>query len=164
MKYKHNLIYLASPYSHPSDKVKDRRAKQVSKVAARLMKHGYNIYCPIAETVMVAQAGNIKNTDWEFWKDQDIPKLERCDELWVVGLKGWENSVGVAAEMQFAKLAHIPISFLNPKNLMLTRRAAYKDSIYGRYKQMLFRCRLFIIKMKVVLKRFILSFHNPSAG
>lgn len=123
------VVYLGSPYSHKDKKVRDKRARDISKVAARLMGMGYCIYCPIAETVMIAKYGQIKSTSWEFWKTQDLPKLAMCKELWVCTMPGWKKSKGVGGEMEFALMNYIPIYLLNPNTLKVTPYSDYIKSM-----------------------------------
>ena len=42
-------------------------------------------------------------TDWGFWKNYDIAFLDRCGDLIVLMIDGWDRSIGVAAEIEHAK-------------------------------------------------------------
>lgn len=105
-------FYLASPYSHPDPVVRMTRAAQVSQLAFQLMIKGYCVYCPIAETVFIAQFGEHTDTGWDFWRNQDIPKLAVCDKLLVSLIDGWKESKGVRGEVKYALKNNIPIEFL----------------------------------------------------
>lgn len=110
------LIYLASPYSHKSKKVMKQRAIQISKIAAILHRYGVTVFCPIAHSVMLAKHGKIKGSFNEWMKD-DYLFLEKCDELWVCELKGYDKSVGVLAEIKATRLANKPVRFFKPKDI-----------------------------------------------
>lgn len=107
-----NLIYLASPYS----KYSEGRAKAFIKAcqkAASLMGQGYKIFCPIAHSHCIEIHGMLDIKNGEFWLKQDFAVLKHCDELWVYKMEGWEESVGVKAEIEFASAAGIPIKYID---------------------------------------------------
>jgi len=106
-----SLIYLASPYGHPDPAVREERFRAVCVVAARLMREGLYVFSPIAHTHPIAEAGDLPK-GWDFWKGYDRVMLSACSELWVLCLPGWEESEGVAAEIQIARSLEKPISFL----------------------------------------------------
>lgn len=106
------LIYLACPYSDPDPAVRKRRFETVNRVAARLMSAGAFIFSPISHTHPIAEAGELPK-GWEFWRDYDTEIIRCCAELFVLRLPGWENSVGVTAEMALAAQLGVPITFLD---------------------------------------------------
>ena len=107
------LTYLASPYSHPDPKVREERYVAACKKAAELMLAGKVIFCAIAHSHPIAdQMPEGKAIDGAFWKHQDEPHIELCDELIVYMLPGWANSSGIAHEIMTAELRGIPISFI----------------------------------------------------
>ena len=50
--------------------------------------------------------------DQAFWMSFCLTYLERCDELWVYMMPGWDVSKGVAEEIRFAKELGIPITYI----------------------------------------------------
>ena len=40
--------------------------------------------------------------------------LSRCDELRILGLNGWQDSVGVTLETRYARQLRIPVSVADP--------------------------------------------------
>lgn len=108
------LIYLASPYSHPDPAVREARYAAVCKAAAECLREGLHVFSPIAHSHVIAQVGGISG-DWQTWRDLDMAVLARCDELMVVTLDGWEQSVGVKAEMEEARRLGLPVEFIQPE-------------------------------------------------
>jgi hypothetical protein len=53
--------------------------------------------------------------DWKFWSQQDRRLLEACDELWVLTLDGWQQSVGIQAEIAIARELGKPIRYVSPE-------------------------------------------------
>ena len=95
------MIYLASPYSHDDPAVRQQRFDAVCKVASELMRAGKHIFCPIAHTHPIALYGLPKG--WDFWGEYDRWFIEHCDALVVVRLPGWDESVGIRAEIELAE-------------------------------------------------------------
>ena len=111
------LIYIASPYTHTDEAIKDFRNKAVAIATGYLMNKypDLSFFSPICHTHPIARLCNIKG-DWEYWKHQDEAMLSRCDELWVLCLDGWEESVGVTAEIGIAKELGLEIKYVCPQN------------------------------------------------
>lgn len=95
-------IYLACPYSDPDMAVKVKRFEAVNKKAGELIKAGYIVFSPISMTHPIAIGKDFPG-DWEFWKRQDRPFIEWCDEFHVLCLDGWQESRGVMTELEIAK-------------------------------------------------------------
>ena len=111
----YGFTYLASPYSHSDPAVQEQRFRAACAAAAKLMSLGYVIFSPIAHTHPIALAGNLPR-GWDFWESQDQPLLEAATRLWVLTIDGWEQSKGIAAEIQFMRAKVIkPIAYLNPE-------------------------------------------------
>jgi hypothetical protein len=108
---RNSLIYLASPYSkYPEGR--EEAFKTVCKKAGELMNLGWNIFCPIAHSHPIEQSGATIDNSHGFWLKQDFAVLERCDELFVYKMPGWEESFGVQEEMNVAQRLGIPIRLL----------------------------------------------------
>jgi hypothetical protein len=113
------MIYLASPYSHPDPAVTQTRYVAVCKAAAKLMEKGHHVFSPIAHSFAIATAGGL-HKGWEFWKKIDFEWIRMCGTVWVLCLPGWEESVGIEAELQYAKTMMLPIYLVDPKTLERT--------------------------------------------
>jgi hypothetical protein len=104
------LIYLASPYSHSDPAVQEARFLAVCAHVADMMRQGEHVYSPVCHTHPVTRFG--LPGDWEYWAEYDKVMLSRCDELAVLCLDGWRESVGVRAEIAIAKEAGMPVRFI----------------------------------------------------
>lgn len=105
------FVYLASPYSHPDAAVRERRFVEVSKVASALMAAGDAVFCPIAHSHPIDTIAPLPQTT-EFWMAQDLPILRCASRVVVLMLDGWQNSKGVAREIQAAEAVGIPVEFM----------------------------------------------------
>ncbi len=103
IKKQHNLIYLAVPYSHPSEEVRAKRHDLVTKATAKLFEAGHHVYSPITHSHAMQEHLSEQATTFETWSAFDLNILNRCEELWVLTLNGWDDSVGVQAEIQYAR-------------------------------------------------------------
>ena len=107
------MIYLATPYSHPDPDIRENRYLVVTRVAAELMNNGYHIYSPITHSHPIALAGELP-TSWEFWEQYDRTMLSVCTEMIVLRLVGWNQSVGIKAEISLAESMGLIISYMDP--------------------------------------------------
>lgn len=105
------IVFISSPYSHPDDQVRENNFRIVSKLAAELNSQGIVAVSPITygHTLL-----NFKDmpTDWQFWKEFCLTFLEKSSEVIVYKMPGWENSIGIKEEIEFAKSRNIPVKYL----------------------------------------------------
>ena len=108
------MIYLASPYSHPCRTVREQRFHAVCRMAAALMRQGNVVFAPIVHGHPLV--GHGLPTEWPFWERFDREHLRRCDELVVLTLDGWRESIGVTAEIRIAGVLGKPVRYLVPED------------------------------------------------
>lgn len=112
------LIYLASPYTFKCDSdvqraaVMQHRHDLVAEALAVLMREGRNVYSPIKHCHGLHKFG--LPTDWEYWEKVDGDMIRRVDELWVLTIDGWKESVGVTAEVKIAHSLAKPVHYWLP--------------------------------------------------
>lgn len=94
------MIYLASPYSHSDAAVRQQRFDAACAAAAVLMRAGHRVFSPVVHGHPLTEFG--LPGDWSFWERQARWHLERCDEVVVLMLEGWDASEGLQAEIQIA--------------------------------------------------------------
>lgn len=109
------MIYLASPYSHPDPAVREFRFREACRAAARFMRVGSAVFSPIAHGHCICTYG--LPTDWRFWEPFDRFQLEHCDEVFVLTLDGWRESVGVQAEIRIAGECGKPVRYVAPEGV-----------------------------------------------
>lgn len=106
------MIYLASPYSHPDDRVQEERYLQTMHAASLLMKRGLIIFSPIVHCRPMAIRFNLPHHA-AFWQNYNFGMLAKADELKILCLDGWEESKGIAGEIREATRLGILISKLS---------------------------------------------------
>ena len=105
------LVYLASPYSHKDNTVRESRFVEVTKIASEIIQRcpAVSVFGPITQSHSIAEYFPASMNNGDFWLPVDFTVLIRCDELWLAGMDGLEYSVGVAAEVKLARERGIPI-------------------------------------------------------
>lgn len=99
------IIYLAIPYTWNPTK----SFEIANKIAADLMNEGHIVFSPISHSHPIADYLSPElRINQEFWMKQDLPLLQKCDEVFVVhiGSEGQtliDESKGVQKELQRAK-------------------------------------------------------------
>ena len=114
------LIYLCSPYSDADPAVRDARFRAVCAIAGDLLAWGHLVYVPIAHSHPIAYYSEGTDTSWETWERLDAEMIARCDEVWVAMLDGWQQSVGIAAELSIARDRGMPIRYYDPATRQLS--------------------------------------------
>jgi len=104
------IIYLASPYSHPDERIRHARYRMVCEKAAELMRKGFLVFSPIAHSHPLVEFG--VPGDWSYWEYYDSEMIRRCDRLVVLMLDGWDSSTGIAAEIVIARDHGLQIDYL----------------------------------------------------
>ena len=104
------MIYIASPYTHADPAVRHQRFENVCRYVAERMLQGAVVYSPICHSHPITERFNLPVT-WEFWAHFDRSMIQRADALEVLMLDGWCRSVGVTAEINFARGLGLPIGF-----------------------------------------------------
>jgi len=107
------MVYLASPYSHPDPKVVQERFEAITRIAAEITAQGITAYSPITYGHTLWEFKKDIPTDWRFWIDICFEFLDLSQELWVVCLPGWDQSIGVKAEIERAIERGMKIVYLD---------------------------------------------------
>jgi len=107
------VVYLACPYVHENPAIIDIRVKKATKKAAELMQEGYNVFSPLTHSDPIADYIDDKNRfSHDFWLKRDIQIIKRCvDEMHVLCLDGWKESVGVGMEIDAANSLGLPVVY-----------------------------------------------------
>lgn len=105
------VFYLASPYTSADPLVREARYHQALDAAAVILSQGAYVYSPIAHTHPIATRHDLPK-GFEFWAGYDHALIDRCDALLVLEADGCSESVGVTAEIAYARSRRIPVFYL----------------------------------------------------
>jgi len=111
------MIYIAAPYSDPDKEVVNRRVSLVCKYSALLLKKDLSNVSPILIGTSIFLHATLPS-DFAFWQKMSYDLLSRCDALYVMKIDGWKDSIGVQAEISFAKQHNIKIEYVDVDHLI----------------------------------------------
>jgi len=107
-------VYLASPYTGYNGSRGEAFQRVYQKAAEVMMDNPeVSVFCPIAHSHAIETESDLPPQEGDWWLQRDFPFLEYCDELWVYKMDGWEQSYGVAKEIEFATDIGIPVVYLD---------------------------------------------------
>jgi len=110
------MLYLASPFSHSDPMIRQYRYKKACRATARLIAAGIPVFSPLCNSVPAVELGGLEAEHSTFMA-VDLPILQRCDEILVIGLDGWEQSLGVRAEVFEAMHLRKPITVIDEADI-----------------------------------------------
>jgi len=103
------MIYLASPYSHDDQLIQKTRFLITEQFVNHIIKtQNLIIFSPILYMHEFA-AKFFLPTDAEFYRTFNLNVLRRSESMFLLKLKGWEESKGVRLELNVAKILDIPV-------------------------------------------------------
>jgi len=115
------MIYLASPYSHPSAEVVFDRLAKTEQALGALLLNREHVYSPIIHFHNVATNYQLP-TDAEYWRELNESMIRRMNSVYVLQIEGWIESRGVTMEIEFANSIDLPLFYIHP-------RTGYQKSI-----------------------------------
>jgi hypothetical protein len=98
------MAFLASPFSSESSGIRYARWVDACVATAQMIRNepGLVVFSPIAHSAPVAEHGRLNPLDHAIWMPQGQWFLERCDEVRVLMIDGWRQSVGIRQEILLA--------------------------------------------------------------
>ena len=115
-KFDGPLIYLAAPLGHPDPSIRQERFESVNSYCGYLLRQHDLVFSPLSLGASLNEDA-ISNSAWYAL---GLQMLARCDELRILALEGWEESVGVSLETRYAGQLSIPVSVADPLTYELT--------------------------------------------
>ena len=116
-----HLVYLGCPYSldgQATEKQMAKRYEQVTRCANILFRTGLNVYSPISMHHNIQKHNPIKMTTRD-WLQLDYEYLRHSEMLYVLKIDGWDKSLGLLSEIEFAQERKIPIVYIEPNKEIL---------------------------------------------
>lgn len=106
------MIYLASVYSLNADEnLREQRYKYALKKAAEFTVQSVPIFSPVVHSHDMGIQHSLPCT-FDFWRKLDFQYLDVCSDLYILMMDGYEDSIGVSAERDYAFLKNIPITYI----------------------------------------------------
>ncbi len=114
---KDQIIYVASPYSSGDPEQIQNNYEMVTEFVAMLVSMGYIAISPITYGHTLLDYQDMPK-DYGFCKHFCIGLLKKSDAILVLKLPGWEDSVGVQDEMDFARKNHIEVYLIDSPDVL----------------------------------------------
>lgn len=97
------LIYLAGPYFHKDEKVRQKRLRGFEDALAYFMNTARNLcmYSPIVHWSNIATRHDLPHNA-AFWLQQDFFMIKQASAMWVLTMEGWKDSYGLSQELEYA--------------------------------------------------------------
>ena len=124
------VYYLASPYSHDSEFIKNFRYLAVDYAASILNKLGYHLIEPISMCHDKSKSYDLPS-GYRYWKTRDRNFVKMSDGIIVFNLPGTIESIGVQDEIQFAQKHGKKEIFLQPEDLFLPEELLQFPRLFG---------------------------------
>lgn len=103
------MIYIASPYTNPSDAVMEARFKIAEACTAFWMRQGLPVFSPIVHCRQISLLYDLPH-DFGYWQKMNFGWINACANMWVLELPNWKMSTGVANEITHAENIRLAIS------------------------------------------------------
>lgn len=107
------MIYLATKYSDPDPLVQEYNYGLARTMAYRLMSEkGLHVYSPILHYHDMATHHALP-TSAKYWQLINQFSIDLCEAVYVYRSFGWQNSIGVRKEIEYARQIEIPVYFVD---------------------------------------------------
>ncbi len=106
-----DLVFISCPYG--SGAAIKRNMTYFEKVDAKILGLGIHTHSPLAKHYS-RQHNKDLGGDWNFWEQYCLRLLRLSTMMVIIMTPGWEESVGVAAEIKEALRLGLKIIYLNP--------------------------------------------------
>lgn len=107
------FTYLACPYAHDDPAICEARFRAANLAAATLIAQGELVISPLSHACPIAEARDLPR-GWDYWGRFDRALLECCCRVIVLKIDGWQESVGVRGELEYARSLGLPVDYMEP--------------------------------------------------
>jgi len=114
-------IFISAPHGHPDVSVIYDRMKRLRAIVAQYVINGHLVLAPNLHFHELTQEYSLP-LDWDYWKDNCYAMMQNAYQVDVIMLEGWEKSVGVKAEIEYAKTLNILVNYVDPEKLPFARQ------------------------------------------
>lgn len=113
-------IYLATPYSRYPRGFEAAFADACA-LCGELLRRGLYTYSPIAHTHPIALYAGLDPLDHSIWLPFDRVRMDKSDAILVAKMDGWDDSFGVAYEVDVFNAAGKPVYYLDCDTMEVTQ-------------------------------------------
>lgn len=111
-------VFISMPYSGTLDQMNER-VKHAKEYSVILLQRGIVPVCPVTSGHLLVEHSDIELSH-QSWLQYAYEFFEMCDEVHVLQLQGWKESLGVAEEVYWARRSNKPVTFIPVHNSIFT--------------------------------------------
>jgi hypothetical protein len=115
-----SFIYLASPYTGETLEEMQERYEKVMEHTAWMLDRSVTVYSPIMHCHNMAMKHALPRSV-DFWLYHDKNMIMASHELRILTLDRWRQSVGIKAEIKFARSIGLPITKVGFKTSLVEK-------------------------------------------
>jgi len=104
-------IFIISPYTDPDEDVINQRALEADIYVGELTRQGKVCYSAISSMHHLLHVLELPGT-WKYWRTHCEVMMKQASEVHVLCLDGWEQSEGVMAEIEIAKIFNKKVTYV----------------------------------------------------
>lgn len=104
------IYYLASPYTHSEPLVREMRYLKIMQATSIFFNKNVFVFSPILYSHEMTKLYSMPS-DADFWWNFNKAALDKCGHLIVYKMNGWDQSKGVAIEIEYARNKRYPIIY-----------------------------------------------------
>lgn len=107
------LIFIAMPTAGSvwDGKIRPAVLKWLAKLHAE--NETYTFVAPMVQDYQILQYLDGFEPNWQTWGNHCKRLIRVADEVWVMPMPGWKQSVGVQAEITYANELDVPVTVLD---------------------------------------------------
>lgn len=113
---KNKVYYLASPYSHADKERMQQRYEAIDAIGAWLCLEDIILIEPISMCHEKSINYDMP-TGYEYWKRRDRTFVRMSDGVIVAKIEGWDKSIGLTDEINYARFLGKKIIYLEPEDM-----------------------------------------------
>jgi len=117
-----NLEFLSMPFTHIDPMIEGQRIHIAQYICSELSKQKRIVYSPIIHFVPIAKKFGML-TDWKYWEELCKSMVVRCSQVTLLKFDGWDQSVGVAGELEVARVYEKKVEQIDPEQYIIALKA-----------------------------------------
>jgi hypothetical protein len=109
------MIYLCSPYTHSDSSVVTERVRIATEYVNEMLLSGVTVISPVVyghNIVMMCGSPS----DWAFWEKACCDIMDKCSEVYVLMVDGWDKSTGIKGEIEYAAKLGLRVKYITIVN------------------------------------------------
>jgi hypothetical protein len=109
------MIYICSPYTHSDPNVVQERVDLVTVFVNQCLLKATTVISPVVYGHSIVMTCGMPSV-WTFWEKVCCDIMDKCTEVWVLKIDGWDQSTGIKGEIEYAHNLGLPVKYIEVPN------------------------------------------------